>query len=896
MKVASLARELRVPPQMLLNCLRVLRISVIDEEDGISEGDVALIRARLELVKNRQGKIKNNEEAIEVVLKGAKSAGKRRRRRQPSEDPAEEESLDPAESESDESVESEKATEVLEALAAESESDESVESEKATEVLEALSAESESDEPGTTTGLVNQETGENDQDEDTLKSEQDKGPKTTDDKHKSLDQEAPSEGSVRQIRRPKPSKASLDKLAAQKSTAGSRRARVGTVRVQADGYSSDGSRDIKKKKKGKRRHDVDQTAVQSNIQRVMAEIKGGGSTKKKKRKGQTVSKEEREAATVEAEKEIEKEKTIVRVNEFLTASELSDLVGIPANEIIGAAFKNFGLVMTINQRLDFEKIELVLDEFNFTAVREKEYEVSEELEGLAVDEGDLEPRPPVVTVMGHVDHGKTALLDYIRSSNVVAGESGGITQHIGAYHVELGDEKRITFLDTPGHSAFTAMRARGAELTDIVVLVVAADDSVMPQTKEAISHAKNAGVPIVVAINKCDLPTSDPAKVKQGLLQADLQIEEFGGQTLCAEVSAINGDGVDDLLEKVLLQSELMELMATVEQDAAGTVVEAQLDTSRGPLVTVLVQQGTLKIRDTFVVGHYEGRVRALLDERGQQLNEVGPGVPVQILGSIGVPQAGDSLRVMEAGKAREIAASRLRLDREKQLRIRERAVGLGKLDRTSNEGGSSILAVIVKADVDGSVQALSDALEHLGTDEVGVYIVHHGVGAINEEDVLLAETSNSMIIGFRVRPSTKARKNAEQRGIDIRAYDVIYDAVDEVRGALEGMLAPQKKEEILGSAEVKDIFKIGRVGTIAGCEVVEGRIDRKARARVIREGMVIYDNELSSLKRFKDDVKQVQEGLECGIGIKDFNDVKVGDSIECFSVEEIARTLADSK
>ena len=641
---------------------------------------------------------------------------------------------------------------------------------------------------------------------------------------------------------------------------------------------------------------MDQTAVQSNIQRVMAEIKGGGSTKKKKRKGQTVSKEEREAATVEAEKEIEKEKTIVRVNEFLTASELSDLVGIPANEIIGAAFKNFGLVMTINQRLDFEKIELVLDEFNFTAVKEKEYEVSEELEGLVVDEGDLEPRPPVVTVMGHVDHGKTALLDYIRSSNVVAGESGGITQHIGAYHVELGDEKRITFLDTPGHSAFTAMRARGAELTDIVVLVVAADDSVMPQTKEAISHAKNAGVPIVVAINKCDLPTSDPAKVKQGLLQADLQIEEFGGQTLCAEVSAINGDGVDDLLEKVLLQSELMELMAAVEQDAAGTVVEAQLDTSRGPLVTALVQQGTLKIRDTFVVGHYEGRVRALLDERGKQLQEVGPGVPVQILGSIGVPQAGDSLRVMEPGKAREIAASRLRLDREKQLRIRERAVGLGKLDKSSNEEGASILAVIVKADVDGSVQALSDALEHLGTEEVGVYIVHHGVGAINEEDVLLAETSNSMIIGFRVRPSTKARKNAEQRGIDIRAYDVIYDAVDEVRAALEGMLAPQKKEEILGSAEVKDIFKIGRVGTIAGCEVVEGRIDRKARARVIREGMVIYDNELSSLKRFKDDVKQVQEGLECGIGIKDFNDVKVGDSIECFSVEEIARTLADSK
>ena len=596
------------------------------------------------------------------------------------------------------------------------------------------------------------------------------------------------------------------------------------------------------------------------------------------------------------EKKNETKKIIREINipDKITIKELSNRLAMQASDIIKHLL-GMGVVATINHTIDADTSEYLVKEFGNIPIREKKPDFN--IKKITTEENkNLKTRAPIVTVMGHVDHGKTSLLDSLRKTNVVDQEHGGITQHIGAYHVELGDEKRITFLDTPGHSAFTAMRARGAELTDIVVLVVAADDAVMPQTKEAISHAKNAGVPIVVAINKCDLPTSDPAKVKQGLLQADLQIEEFGGQTLCAEVSAINGDGVDDLLEKVLLQSELMELMAAVEQDAAGTVVEAQLDTSRGPLVTALIQQGTLKIRDTFVVGHYEGRVRALLDERGQQLQEVGPGVPVQILGSIGVPQAGDSLRVMEAGKAREIAASRLRLDREKQLRIRERAVGLGKLDRSSNEEGASILAVIVKADVDGSVQALSDALEHLGTEEVGVYIVHHGVGAINEEDVLLAETSNSMIIGFRGRPSTKARKNAEQRGIDIRAYDVIYDAVDEVRGALEGMLAPQKKEEILGSAEVKDIFKIGRVGTIAGCEVVEGRIDRKARARVIREGMVIYDNELSSLKRFKDDVKQVQEGLECGIGIKDFNDVKVGDSIECFSVEEIARTLADSK
>jgi len=874
MRVVDLARELSLPAQTLLSCLRVLRISVLNMDDLIDEGDVALVRARIELVRTRHSDVKDNESAVQVILKETKSTGKRRRRRQQPDLVIEDEPpVSTEESSAEETDSTVIPTEVGERSSANSKID--IEEPDELEVSVPLPVEQEVEEEI----LESVVPFKDDNSQKEIKKEE-------------VPLEQPG---ARQIRRPKPSKASLTALAEQKSTAGARRSKpVGQVRVQADGYSPDGSRDIQKKKKGKRKQDVDQTAVQSNIQRVMAEIKGGG--KKRRRKSQTVSREEREAASVEAEKEIERENTIVRVNEFLTASELSDLVGIPTNEIIGAAFKNFGLLMTINQRLDFEKIELVLDEFNFTAVKEEEYEVSEELDGLEVDDGDAEPRPPVVTVMGHVDHGKTALLDHIRSANVVAGESGGITQHIGAYHVDLGGEKRITFLDTPGHSAFTAMRARGAEITDIVIIVVAADDSIMPQTREAISHAKNAGVPIVVAINKCDLPASNPEKVKQALLQEDVQIEEFGGQTLCAEVSAITGDGVDDLLEKVILQSELMELQAPANQDATGTVVESQLDVSKGPVVTVLVQKGTLRIRDTFVVGHYEGRVRALLDERGSQVKEAGPGLPVQVLGSIGVPQAGDSLRVMMASKAKEIAASRSRLDRDKQLRIRERAVSLGNFGKSSTEEKSSILAVIVKADVDGSVQALSDALEHLGTSEVGVYIVHNGVGAINEEDVLLAETSNSVIIGFRVRPSTKARKNAERQGIDVRTYDIIYDAVDEVRAALEGMLPPEKKEEILGSAEVKEIFRIGKVGTIAGCEVVEGRIDRAARARVIREGIVIYDNDLSSLKRFKDDVKQVQEGLDCGIGIKNFNDVKVGDSIECFTVEEIARTLADSK
>ena len=688
---------------------------------------------------------------------------------------------------------------------------------------------------------------------------------------------AAPEGPARVIRRPK--------AAVSSGTAGQ-------VRVQAEGYTPDGQRS-QRQKKGKKRQRVDQSAVQENIQRVMAQLKGGG--KKRRRKGSALSKEERETAEQEARVEEERESKIVRVNEFLTVSELSGLIDVSSMEIIGSAFKNLGLMVTINQRLDFPQIEMLLDEFGCTAISEEEYGHHEDMVEEPDAEDDLKPRPPIVTVMGHVDHGKTLLLDFIRSSNVVAGESGGITQHIGAYHVELDGGRMITFLDTPGHSAFTAMRARGAEITDVVILVVAADDSVMPQTKEAISDARNAGVPLVVAVNKCDLPAADALKVKQELLQEDVQVEEFGGDVLSADISAKTGEGIDELLEKVLLQADMLELKANPDRKAMGTVIESQLDVGKGSVVTVLITKGTLRVGESFVVGNFGGRVRALLDERGHKVDNAGPGIPAQILGTAGVPQAGDTFQVMAADKASEIAEKRMRLDREKQLRIKERGAKLGDFSGMVAEGTADTLPLIIKADVDGSVQAFSDALENLGTDEVGVHIVHRAVGAINEEDVLLAGTSGAVILGFRVRPNTNARKNAEREGVETRIYDVIYEGVDEIRSVLEGMLAPERKEHILGSAEVREIFKITKVGTIAGSEVIDGVVDRKAGVRLIREGIVIYEGEVSSLKRFKDDVKEVREGLECGIGIKNFNDIKVGDVIESYTVEEIARTLAEA-
>ncbi|MEC7808647.1 MAG: translation initiation factor IF-2, partial [Gemmatimonadota bacterium] len=617
---------------------------------------------------------------------------------------------------------------------------------------------------------------------------------------------------------------------------------------------------------------------------------GSGKKRKKKKGRQTV--EEQEAQVEQERQEEERERTTVRVNEFLTIAELADLIDVSSTDIIGSAFKNLGLLVTINQRLDFDQIEMLLEEFNFTAVREEEYVAEPEFEEVQDAPEDLKPRSPVVTVLGHVDHGKTLLLDRIRDTNVVAGEAGGITQHIGAYHVDVEGGRSITFLDTPGHAAFTAMRARGAEITDVVILVVAADDSVMPQTVEAISHAANAGVPVIVAINKIDLPAADSNRVKQGLLQHNINVEDFGGDVLAVDLSAKTGEGVEELLEKVLLQAEMLELKANPNRDAQGTVIEAQLDVGKGPVISVLVKSGTLQVGDSFICGFFDGRVRALLDERGHSIDEVGPAMPVQVLGAGGVPQAGDIFQVINPDRASEIAEKRQRLEREKQLRIRERAVSLGDFGALAAAGELSTLPLVIKGDVDGSVQALSDALEQIGTDEVQVDIVHRGVGAVNESDVLLAQTAGAVILGFSVRPQTAARQSADREGVEIRVYDVIYEAVDEITAALEGMLAPERRETVEGTAEVRETFKITKLGTIAGCYISEGRMDRKGHARIIRDGIVIYDSEVSSLKRFKDDVKEVREGFECGIGVKNFNDVKVGDLIECYTVQEVARTL----
>ncbi len=550
-------------------------------------------------------------------------------------------------------------------------------------------------------------------------------------------------------------------------------------------------------------------------------------------------------------------------------------------------------MVTINQRLDFDQIELLLDEFGFEAVREDEYGADMEEEVEEDRPEDLRPRPPVVTVMGHVDHGKTSLLDYVRKTNVIAGEAGGITQHIGAYHVEVEGERAISFLDTPGHAAFTAMRARGAEVTDVVILVVAANDSVMPQTIEAISHAKNAGVPMIVAVNKVDLPEANPGKVKQDLLQHGVVLEEFGGEVMSAEISAKKGTGMDDLLEKVLLQAEILELQANPDRDAVGTVIEAQLDVGKGPVATVLVTNGTLRVGDHVVVGLYAGRIRAMLDERGNQVQEAGPAIPVQILGLPGVPGAGDQLLALEADRAAEIAQTRQRLEREKRMRIKSRGVKLTDISKMLERGETTTLNLVIKGDVDGSVQALSDSLEQLSTKDVRVQVIHRGVGAINESDVLLASTSGAIVIGFHVRPSADARSIAEREDVDIRLYNIIYEAVAEVRAAMEGLLSPEEREILLGTAEVRQIFKVPRVGTVAGCMVTHGEIQRRGRVRVIREGVQVYEGELGSLKRFKDDVREVREGFECGLNVSNFNDIKVGDVIECYRVEEVARTLA---
>jgi translation initiation factor IF-2 len=646
----------------------------------------------------------------------------------------------------------------------------------------------------------------------------------------------------------------------------------------------------KKRKKGKKSL-VDQEAVAQNISRTLATLKAPVGKKGVHRREEGPS--FREVQEERRREEREREKTLVRVTEFITVSELANTLKVPPTQIVTFAFKELGQMVTINQRLDFDMIELIASAFGFQAVREEEYATTQTEQAADAAE-TLKPRPPVVTIMGHVDHGKTSLLDYVRKTNVVAGEAGGITQHIGAYQVTLKDNRKITFLDTPGHEAFTAMRARGAQVTDIVVLVVAADDAIMPQTIEAISHAKNAGVPLVVAINKIDLPTANVQKVKQDLLSHGVVLEEFGGTTLATPISAKKGTNVEELLDQILLQAELLDLKANPERKAQGTVLEASLDPGKGALATILVQNGTLRVGDDFICGQYSGRVRAMYDERGGPESEVGPSTPVQILGFEGVPEAGDTFLAMaDAAEARDIAQKRQRLEREAQHRRSGRVKTLEDFMAEAAEGGVATLRIIIKADQGGPAEALADALAQLSTAEVKVEVVHRGVGAITESDVLLARASGAIIVGFHVRPDSNARAAADRERVEIRTYRIIYEAVEEVKLAMEGLLAPEKKEVVLGEAEVRQIFKIAKIGTIAGCFVRSGVIPRTGRARVIRNGVEVYDGTLASLKRFKDDVREVREGFECGIGIENFNDIKVGDLIESYRIEEIARSLS---
>jgi translation initiation factor IF-2 len=635
------------------------------------------------------------------------------------------------------------------------------------------------------------------------------------------------------------------------------------------------------------RPEVDKEDVDKNIRDVNLLMS------KSKSKVARHRRDKRDAVSQRMKDESEKqelEKSTLKVTEFVSVNELATMMDVPVVEIISTCM-SLGLIVSINQRLDAETMAMLAEEFGFT-VEFVSAELQEAVREEEDDESTLLPRPPIVTVMGHVDHGKTKLLDHIRNTNVIAGEAGGITQHIGAYRVMLDNDKLITFLDTPGHEAFTAMRARGAQITDIVIIVVAADDGVMPQTREAINHAHAAGVPIIFAINKIDKPTANPDKIREELAAMNFLVEEWGGKYQSQEISAKNGINIDLLLEKVLLQAELLELKANPDKFALGTVIESSLDKGRGFVATILVKAGTLRLGDVVIAGSYYGHVKAMYNERNQKITEAGPSMPVLILGLNGAPQAGDKFNVMESDKeAKDIATKRAQLQREQGLRT-QKHITLDEIGRRIAIGNFQELNIIVKGDVDGSVEALSDSLIKLSTEEIQVNIIHKAVGQISESDILLAAASNAVVVGFQVRPSLSARKLAEKEGIDIRLYSIIYDAIEEIRSAMEGMLSPEIKEEIVSTVEVREVFKIGKVGTIAGCFVRDGKVTRSTRVRVIRDGIVIYTGELGSLKRFKDDVRDVSAGYECGLNIEGFNDIKVGDVIEGYQTVQVKKTL----
>ena len=631
--------------------------------------------------------------------------------------------------------------------------------------------------------------------------------------------------------------------------------------------------------------------IQDKIKSTLAKLSGSKDSDTKRSKYRKEKRTQHAEALEEEKIKLEQDAKILKVTEYISANDLAKLMDVTVNDVI-SKYLEIGMFVSINQRLDAETISIIAEEFGykveFTTSEDDEIEVVEEVD----KEEDLSPRAPIVTIMGHVDHGKTSLLDYIRNSRVTEGEAGGITQHIGAYDVETKSGQRIAFLDTPGHEAFTAMRARGAKMTDIVIIVIAADSTVMPQTKEAINHSKVADVPIVFAINKIDTPNANINKVKEDLSNNNILVEDWGGKYQCQEVSAKTGQGVEELLEKVLLEAELLELKANPNKKATGTVVESELDKGRGYLTTIMVQGGTLNKGDIVLAGAQHGKVKALFDHRGKEKTKVGPATPILMLGLSGAPQAGDNFNVFETDKeARELATKREQLIREQKLRTKKH-VTLDEIGRRLALGSFKELNVVLKGDVDGSIEALSDSLEKLSSDEISVNIIHRGVGQITESDVLLASASDAIIIGFQVRPSLNARNLAEKEGIDIRLYSIIYEAINELKAAMEGMLEPTEEEKIMGNVEVRETYKISKIGTIAGCYVTNGNIIRKNKIRLIRDGIVIFTGKVKQLKRFKEDASEVKSGFECGISIEDFNDIKVGDVIESYEIQEIKRKL----
>jgi translation initiation factor IF-2 len=664
-----------------------------------------------------------------------------------------------------------------------------------------------------------------------------------------------------------------------------KRKRIKKVNVEKAGKKA--SKEFKKTNKTQQKAEVSQEEIQKEIRETLARLSSKGKSKSSKNR-----REKRQAVSEKIEEEViraEQEKNILKLTEFVTVSELASMMSKTANEVIGTLM-SIGIFASINQRLDAETLTMVAEEYGF----EVEF-VSADVSASVIEDTqnpeEMVDRPPIVTVMGHVDHGKTSLLDFIRNADVTSGEAGGITQHIGAYSVKHND-KMVTFLDTPGHEAFTAMRARGAQVTDVAIIIIAADDRVMPQTKEAINHAQAAGVPMVFALNKCDRESANPDKIKEELSAMNILVEDWGGKYQCQEVSAKSGDGIEDLLEKVILESELLELKADPKTSAKGTVIEASLDKGRGYVTTLLVQYGTMKVGDTLIAGTEFGKIKAMHDEKGRSVKAAGPSIPVSVLGMNGASSAGDIFNVMvDEKEIKQIALKRQQLQREQGLRTTKH-ITLDEIGRRIALGDFQELNVIVKGDVDGSIEALSDSLLKLSQESIQINVIHKAVGQITESDILLASASDAIVIGFQVRPSSGARKLAEKEEIDIRLYSIIYKAIEEIKEAMEGMLSPEFKEEIVATAEIRETFKITKVGTIAGCYVTEGKINRNHKVRIIRDGIVIYSGELGSLKRFKDDVKEVQHGYECGLNIDKFNDIKEGDIVEAYEEVEVSRKI----